>query len=233
MQKRWQVFVALGLLLVLALIPKLIILPKVTKQLRAELQNEFQTDQIEVNLQAPWGWELLFGRLPGVELTMENAVVENLTLSHVEIEGEKIRLTPQLLWENWEAAYEGAERLEGMVIVTEEDLNTLLWEELDPEQTLHFVILPTGVTLNGEVSLFNRELDFTLHGRLEILQESNVRFVPSNLEIQATRVPPFLLEVLNQNYDLVVDFNVFPYPVTISEILMEDGQMRIKIGVIP
>lgn len=217
----------------IAVLPKLVVVPSVTRQIRVELQREFETAEVEVRLQAPWGWELLFGRLPGLGITMHNAVAEHLNLAKVEVRGEQIRFERSAFWKDRQLNYEGAQKLESLVTVTEEDLNTYFWQEVDPNRSLHLVIQPTGVSLNGQLAFWNTEWDFALQGLLEIWQQSNLRFVPQNLEVQATRVPPFLLEVLNENYDFVLDFSIFPYPITISDVQMEDGQIIVKFGVIP
>lgn len=232
MKRRWVAVVVLSLVLVFALIPKLVVLPSVARQIRAELQQEFETTQVEVRLSAPWGWELFFGYLPGLEINMREVMAENLVLSQVDIQGEGIKFEPRTLWQEWSLDYQSAENLEGLVTVNEGDLNTFFWQEVDPNRNLQLEIHPSGMSVIGKLALWNTELDFTLHGLVEIWQQSNLRFVPQNLEVQATRVPPFLLEVFNENYDFILALSVFPYPITISEVLMEEGQMLIKIGVL-
>lgn len=232
MKRRWPIRIALVLVIVLILIPKILVVPAITKQLKVELQTEFQTDHVEVRLHAPLGWELIFGRLPGIDVEMKSALVDNLVLSEVQVAGSEIRFSPKRLFEKWEMAYEGAEKLEGTVTVTEKELNALLWEEVDPEQLFNFTITKQGLAVVGAIPLWGQEIAFTLHGNLEPVGGANVRFVPRDLEVQATRIPPFLLEVLNQSYDLVLDFSIFPYPVAISQILFEDAKLQIKFGVI-
>lgn len=230
--RRWPLGIAIILLLALALIPKLLIVPALTEQFRAELQREFQTKQVQVELHTPLGWELFFGRLPRVDVLVKDALVDNLILHEVQVVGTKIRFSPRMALENWENAYLGADKLEGFVTITEQDLNKLLWDEVDPEQLLNFTVSPQGLALEGDIPFFGQELGFTLYGILEPVTGSHIRFIPQDFEVQATRIPKLLLEVLNQNYDLVLDFSIFPYPVSVSQILLEDAQLRIKFGVV-
>lgn len=230
MQKRWLWVVIVSVLIIVAVTPKLVVVPMLSEQLRGVFQEEFQTEQVQVQIQAPLGWELVFGKLPKLAVTMERAVVDGFNLATVQITGSNLRFAPQKLVTNWETAYQGADELSGVVTIIEADLNSLLWAELDSD--FNFAISPEGLALNGWIPFFYQEIPFTLYGVLEPVTGAHVRFIPRDFEVQATRIPQLVLEVLNEGYDFVLDFSIFPYPVQIEQILLEDKQLKISFGVI-
>ncbi len=67
---------------------------------------------------------------------------------------------------------------------------------------------------------------------MEVWEQSGLRLVLQNLEVEGTRVPGILLEVLNQNYDLVIDLSILPEPAAISAVELLQGKMLIDIGVV-
>lgn len=232
MKKRWLIGLIVIIILGILSIPKFFLVPQLVQGLQTELKQALHTQQVQVTVGAPWGWELLWGVIPKVEVFVDNAVIDGLAVAKVEIHGEGMRFNPRSLLRNREFDYVGATNLQGELTVTEEALNTLFWEEVDPSQNLNLVIEPQGISLRGKMAFWNMEWDLRLHGSLEVWEHSNLRFVPQDLEVQETRVPPLLLEILNENYDFVLDFGVFPYPLEISEISFLEEQIMIKVGVV-
>jgi hypothetical protein len=51
-----------------------------------------------------------------------------------------------------------------------------------------------------------------------------------DLGVQETRIPNLLLEVLSENYELVMDFGAFPYPVEIKDVHLEEQKLRVILG---
>jgi hypothetical protein len=118
----------------------------------------------------------------------------------------------------------------GEMILTEEDLNAYFWQEVDQDRLLRLRVAPGEIGLGGQISLWNMEWTITLLGDLEVHQGSSLRFVLKNLEVQETRIPSVLLEVLSEHYDFVVDFGVFPYPVELREVHLQEEQILVTFG---
>lgn len=99
-------------------------------------------------------------------------------------------------------------------------------------QDLRVEIEPDQLVLVGAVPFWTTEISIELRGSLEVWGRSGLRLVLQNLEVESTRVPPFLLEVLNENYDVTLDLSIFPEPTEISAVVLEQGKVLIDIGVV-
>ena len=209
------------------------LIPRLTKFVGEDLQKNFQAEQVQVQVRSPWGWEVFLGRIPKLDLVLKRAVLEDLVVEEMKITGSQIRFDPRLLWVEREFVYDGAEDLQADLLVLEKDLNEYFWSKVDPARSMSLTLRPEGVNLEGAVDLWNIPLNLKLTGILEVWQNSSVRFVPQNLEGRETRVPPLFLEVINEHYNFGFNFAVFPCPLTISQLRTEEGQVLIRIGVVP
>jgi len=107
-----------------------------------------------VRLRSPWGFELLSGRIPGLEVVVKQAVIENLAVEEITIKGEEIRFDPRTLLKEKEFLYQGAKSLETELKVKEKALNEFFWEEVDPDKALRLTVQPQGVSLQGAINFF-------------------------------------------------------------------------------
>jgi hypothetical protein len=220
----------LVMILLLLSMPRLVLVPLVVQELEDEVGQFLQAQQVQVQLEAPWGWELVFGRLPRLDIVANDARMDALRVFQVTIHGEQIRFDPRSLWQDKELVYTEASSLWGEMILTEEDLNAYFWQEVDQDRLLRLRVAPGEIGLGGQISLWNMEWTITLLGDLEVHQGSSLRFVLKNLEVQETRIPSVLLEVLSEHYDFVMDFGVFPYPVELREVHLQEEQILVTFG---
>lgn len=232
MQRRWLLVPIFCLLLAVLAVPRLFVAPRLSHHLSEQLQEYFAAEGAEVQLQAPWGWELFFGRIPALDIVLTNAEADGLNIARAEFYGRDIRFETGSFWRNRDFVYEGASQLRGTLTVTEGDLNEMYWREVDPERNMRVKIEPDNLILAGEVPFWTTQLSVKLYGVLEVWEQSGLRLVLQNLEVEKTRVPPLLLEVLNQNYDFVLDLSIFPEPAAISAFDLQQGKMLIDIGVV-
>ena len=220
----------LVMILLLLSMPRLVLVPLVVQELEDEVGQFLQAQQVQVQLEAPWGWDLVFGRLPRLDIVANDARMDALRVFQVTIHGEQIRFDPRSLWQDKELVYTEASSLWGEMILTEEDLNAYFWQEVDQDRLLRLRVAPGEIGLGGQISLWNMEWTITLLGDLEVHQGSSLRFVLKNLEVQETRIPSVLLEVLSEHYDFVMDFGVFPYPVELREVHLQEEQILVTFG---
>lgn len=232
--RKHQLLLAIIILLLAAVlaVPKIFFVPRVAQALKEHFQVELAAEAVDVQLHSPWGFELLVGRISRLNVAITKASFENLSVEEVTIKGEQIRFDPRALFKETEFIYLGAENLETELKVTERALNEFFWEEVDPERILKLTVQPEGVSLGGEISVWNMDLELRVDGVLEVWQDSVLRFVPGSLAVKDALLPSFVLEMLNENYGIGVDFGVFPYPIVISDVVLQDGQMIIGIGVV-
>ncbi|HBG00458.1 MAG TPA: hypothetical protein DDW87_02630 [Firmicutes bacterium] len=230
MKRFWVGVLIVTIFLAIVSLPRLVLVPKLLQGLEDQVAESFQAENVQVMIKAPWGWELLFGRLPRLDIVAENARIHSLPVSKVTVRGEQIRFDPRSLWKEQELVYTEASNLWGEMIVTEEALNELFWQRVDPDRLLSLQVSERGIGLGGKVSFWNMQWALTLLGELEVHQGTSLRFVLKNVEVQETRIPPILLEVLRENYDFVIDLGVFPYPVELREVRLEEKQILVTFG---
>ncbi|NLJ80891.1 MAG: DUF2993 domain-containing protein [Firmicutes bacterium] len=221
----------LFLVLLFVFLPKFLLIPHLAESIGQRLQGEFRAEKVAVEIRSPWGFELFRGEIPCLEVVLERALVNGLTVQELQIRGHQVRFDPiELLRKGEFSSYEALD-LQARLHISQEDLNTLFWSRVDPERYFHLTLEPGEVGLEGQVDFWNIPLDLKLKGILEIQGDSVLRFVPHNLELQKTRIPPFLLEALNEYYSFSFDLEIPPYAVTISEVELEKGRLMMGIGV--
>ncbi|HKM43657.1 MAG TPA: DUF2993 domain-containing protein [Limnochordia bacterium] len=229
--KRYRLAIAvIAILLVIFGLPRFFLLPRITSQLQREIEGSLQAREVQVQVKAPWGWELFFGRLPGLEFTAWDAVIDDLQVSKVELHGEQIRFDPRLLWQEQELVYTDAENVQGEIVVTESALNELLWEAVDPDRFLSLKVVPEGINLEGTINIWNMEWTVTVTGDLQVHDGTALRYVLKDLALLDTRFPAVLLDVLSDHYEFVIDFGVFPYPVELEDVFLAEQQILITFG---
>ena len=229
--KRYKLGLAgLVIILVILAIPRVLLIPRLSHELEGQLAQSLNTNDVQVRIRAPFGWEVLFGRLPGLDLVAHDAVIDGLRISRVEIHGEHISFDPRSLWQEQEVVYTEASNLQGEIVVTEDALNELWWEEVDLDRFLTLQVSPQGIDLRGTMSFWNMEWTLAVRGDLEVHHGTALRYVLKNFEVQETRIPSILLEILSENYEFVIDFGVFPYPVEIKNVLPQEQQILVTFG---
>lgn len=229
--KRYRLILAVVVILLIIIgIPRLLLLPQLARTLERELGSSLHSPDVEVKVQAPWGWEVLFGRLPRLEFVAHNAVIDGLQIARLELKGEQVQFDSRSLWQEQELVYTTAEKVHAEVVVTEDALNELLWMEVDPERLLQLQISPQSVDLGGTLSFLNMDWTLKVQGALEVYHGTALRYVLKNFAVQETRIPPILLEVLSDNYEFVINLGVFPYPVEITGVFLEDQQILVTFG---
>ena len=176
--KRYRLALAgIAIILVILAIPRVLLVPRLAHELESEIGESLNASDVHVSIRAPLGWELLFGRVNGVDLTARDAVMDGLHISRMEFHGEQIRFDPRSLWREQEVVYTEASNVRGELLITEDALNELLWEEVDPDRFLRLQVSSEGVDLGGTISVWNMEWTITLRGDLEVHHGTALRYV--------------------------------------------------------
>ena len=72
----------LVMILLLLSMPRLVLVPLVVQELEDEVGQFLQAQQVQVQLEAPWGWELVFGRLPRLDIVANDARTQGVSGYH-------------------------------------------------------------------------------------------------------------------------------------------------------
>lgn len=233
LKRNWLLLIIFLLVLGLLIIPRLVIVPQVTQIIQNELKQELDAEQLQVKIKAFWGWELLMGRIPELEIQVENARVDGLNVTKAVVYGKNLLFDVSSSRQKGEYVHKSADFLNAELIIKEDDLNEFFWHEVDPDGFLTIAINPDRLSLSGKIPIFgNMRVEVSLHGHLEIIHDSYLRFVPEHLEVHDTKVPPVLLDILNESYEFALDLEIFPYPLKISRIDLLEQEIKIKMEVV-
>lgn len=230
MRRRWLVISIIVLVFAFFSIPRLILIPRLSQEFKRDLQQSLHTEDVEVSIRAPLGWELVSGRIPGISITVKDGILEGLEVAWAEFHGTDLRFEADTLWRERELRFIDLSDLDGELFIAEAALNDLFWREVDPDRHLKVAVSPEGLGLQGTVALWNMEWAITLLGELEVVEGSALRFVIKNIEVQETRIPSVLLEVLSSNYNFLIELGGFPYPVEITGIHLLEQEIMVTVG---
>lgn len=230
MKRAWlSVCLFLVLVAVLAL-PRLVVVPKVARGLEEELAVSLRSEELTVAIQSPLGWELLLGRIPGFSLSAKNAVLAGVTVARVEVEGQELLFEPWTLFRHHELILSRVGTLNGTFVVTEDALNEVLWQEVDPSRRLWLEVSPAGLWVAGTVNIWNMELSVRILGDVVVENGTALRYVAKDLTVQEARVPSILLELLKDTFNFAVDFGPLPLPVQMEAVEYLEHEIKIRIG---
>lgn len=233
MKRNWLVVVLALLVLGIVAIPRLVIVPRVIQVIEAELNKEFDLANVKIQMKAPLGWELLLGRIPQLMVEVENIEIDGLIVAHTIINGKNIFFDIRSLRQRNEYVFKGADFLVAHLTVKESDLNNFFWHEIDPNEFLQIRIATDDISLEGKIPIFGGlQVGVSVHGYLDIIDGSYLRFVPKDIEVRDTKLPSSLLEVVKDNYDLKLDLGLLSYPLKISQIILLEREMQIKMEVV-
>lgn len=233
MKWRGLLVAILVIVLIFLSVPRLFFIPQLHEAIEADLREALHSEQVQVRLKSQWGWDLLFGRISSLAIVIEDATIDGLDVARVEIQGQDILFQPTTLWRERELVLTDTTDLWGEIVIAEDAVNDLFWREVDPERNLSIDVDPEGLGLRGSLAFWNTEWTITLRGDLQVRNGSALRFVVKNLEVEETRIPPVLLEILSESYDFGINFGSFPYPVEITDIHFLEHQIIVTFGGLP
>jgi hypothetical protein len=230
MKRIWTLVPVLAVIIVLLAIPRLVLLPKVVNGLESALADALHTEEVNLSITAPWGWELLLGRIPSLSFSARRAQVEGVEISRVEVQGEELLFEPWLLFRQGELSLTRVSELTGSLVITEDALNEFFWREVDPSRLLMLEVWPHGLAVAGTVNIWNMDVSVRILGDLVVHDGSTLRFVVKDLAVQDTRIPPLLLEILKESYVFAVELGEFPLPLELRAVEHLEHEIRISIG---
>ena len=230
MKRPWVVVPLFIVILILLALPRVVLLPRLTAELKGELAAALETAELDLTVEAPWGWELLMGRIPSLALTARDAGLEGVDVSQLNLEAEEILFQPWTLFTQHELVLTSLSSITGSLLVSESALNEAFWREVDPSRRLWLEISPQGLAVLGTVGIWNMDVSVRVLGDVVVENGSALRFVLMDLAVQDARVPELLLDMLRDSFDFTVDFGEFPLPVEMQVVELLEHKMEIRIG---
>lgn len=216
MNKKHSMVVIIVVLAIL-LLPKLI-LPKIVEYKIAQALILEVGGSVEVDVRSRFGWELLEGHFSHIVVKGENWAVGELPLAAFYFEGHDFRLDSDRLINAGEFHYISAGNLQASATLEQAGLNEYYWALVDPNKFFKIDVTDAGIRLAGQLNFWDTVWNLSLAGDFEIREQSQVVFVPEELAVQDTKIPRLLLDLISENYTLILDFSQLPIPFMIDEI---------------
>ena len=173
MKRPWAVVPLFIVILILLALPRVVLLPRLTAELKGELAAALETAELDLTVEAPWGWELLMGRIPSLALTARDAGLEGVDVSQLNLEAEEILFQPWTLFTQHELVLTSFSSITGSLLVSESALNEAFWREVDPSRRLWLEISPQGLAVLGTVGIWNMDVSVRVLGDVVVEVENH------------------------------------------------------------
>lgn len=230
MRRVWAAALVLFIVLILALAPRLFLVPRLSAEMAGQLAAALNTDEVDLEIGAPLGWELLLGRIPHFEVTAADARLGGLGISRVELEGDGLLFQPWTLFKERDLLPMDFGALRGWLRIDEADLNEVFWREVDPSRKLWLEVWPEGLVVLGTVTIWDMDLSINIVSDVLVESGSALRFAVKELAVQDAWLPDLLLDMLKDSFAFTVDLGEFPLPVEIQTVELLEHEIKIGIG---
>lgn len=222
-----------GLTIVSAIIIILIVFSQwllpglVGKQAEAMLNSRLQTETSKVSLATQPGILLLAGRIDNVEATAENAVLGQLRVSSLALEGENVEVDVRSLVAEQRLQVRSADKLVLHATVKASDLAAVLAKKVDKLKDVEVDIKPAGVQIKGSVPLAGRTVEVNIEGTV-MAKDGGLYFHMRQVQIRNAVLGQSLIAGLFDDI-LLTDLRTSPFQLEAAEVIQKNGEISIML----
>ena len=222
-----------GLTIVSAIIIILIVFSQwllpglVGKQAEAMLNSRLQTETSKVSLAMQPGILLLAGRIDNVEATAENAVLGQLRVSSLALEGENVEVDVRSLVAEQRLQVRSADKLVLHATVKDSDLAAVLAKKVDKLKDVEVDIKPAGVQIKGSIPLAGRTVEVNIEGAI-MAKDGGLYFHMRQVQIRNAVLGQSLIAGLFDDI-LLTDLRTSPFQLEAAEVIQKNGEISIML----
>ena len=222
-----------GLTIVSAIIIILIVFSQwllpglVGKQAEAMLNSRLQTETSKVSLAMQPGILLLAGRIDNVEATAENAVLGQLRVSSLALEGENVEVDVRSLVAEQRLQVRSADKLVLHATVKASDLAAVLAKKVDKLKDVEVDIKPAGVQIKGSIPLAGRTVEVNIEGAI-MAKDGGLYFHMRQVQIRNAVLGQSLIAGLFDDI-LLTDLRTSPFQLEAAEVIQKNGEISIML----
>ena len=222
-----------GLTIVSAIIIILIVFSQwllpglVGKQAEAMLNSRLQTETSKVSLAMQPGILLLAGRIDNVEATAENAVLGQLRVSSLALEGENVEVDVRSLVAEQRLQVRSADKLVLHATVKASDLAAVLAKKVDKLKDVEVDIKPAGVQIKGSIPLAGRTVEVNIEGAI-MAKDGGLYFHMRQVQIRNAVLGQSLIAGLFDDI-LLTDLRTSPFQLEAAEVVQKNGEISIML----
>ena len=222
-----------GLTIVSAIIIILIVFSQwllpglVGKQAEAMLNSRLQAETSKVSLATQPGILLLAGRIDNVEATAENAVLGQLRVSSLALEGENVEVDVRSLVAEQRLQVRSADKLVLHATVKASDLAAVLAKKVDKLKDVEVDIKPAGVQIKGSIPLAGRTVEVNIEGAI-MAKDGGLYFHMRQVQIRNAVLGQSLIASLFDDI-LLTDLRTSPFQLEAAEVIQKNGEISIML----
>ncbi len=222
-----------GLTIVSAIIIILIVFSQwllpglVEKQAEAMLNSRLQSETSKVSLATQPGILLLAGRIDNVEATAENAVLGQLRVSSLALEGKNVEVDVRSLVAEQRLQVRLADKLVLHATVKASDLAAVLAKKVDKLKDVEVDINPAGVQIKGSIPLAGRTVEVNIEGAVTA-KDGGLYFHMRQVQIRNAVLGQSLIAGLFDDI-LLTDLRASPFQLEAAEVVQKNGEISIML----
>jgi len=206
-----------------------LVLPRtVETRIEKELQSALPGARfVRASVEASPGLKLLAGRIDEVDLDLRRVPLGDLVVDALLVDGRGIVVDVPRLVQGQGLVINEAEELRATLVIAEADLNEYFWSQVHEARFFRVSLEKGRALLTGEVNLLGRSLEVYVSGVFRVEGPASVAFIPEEVSLQNARLPEALLDLITQEWAVVLDIGKTPFDLALDELYVEDGQLLI------
>jgi len=216
-----------AIIIILIVFSQLLLPGLVEKQAEAMLNSRLQAETSKVSLATQPGILLLAGRIDNVEATAENAVLGQLRVSSLALEGKNVEVDVRSLAAEQRLQVRLADKLVLRATVKAGDLATVLAKKVDKLKDVEVDINPAGVQIKGSVPLAGRTVEVNIEG-VVMVKDGGLYFHMRQVQIRNAVLGQSLIAGLFDDI-LLTDLRASPFQLEAAEVVQKNGEISIML----
>lgn len=216
-----------AIIIILIVFSQLLLPGLVEKQAEAMLNSRLQAETSKVSLVTQPGILLLAGRIDNVEATAENAVLGQLRVSSLALEGKNVEVDVRSLAAEQRLQVRLADKLVLRATVKAGDLATVLAKKVDKLKDVEVDINPAGVQIKGSVPLAGRTVEVNIEG-VVMAKDGGLYFHMRQVQIRNAVLGQSLIAGLFDDI-LLTDLRTSPFQLEAAEVVQKNGEISIML----
>ncbi len=220
--------VLLAVAAALLVVSQLVLPRTVETRIEKELQSALPGARfVRASVEASPGLKLLAGRIDEVDLDLRRVPLGDLVVDALLVDGRGLIVDVPRLVQGRGVEIKEAEELRATLVIAEADLNEYFWSQVHEARFFRVSLDKGRALLTGEVNLLGRSLEVYVSGVFRVEGPASVAFIPEEVSLQNARLPEALLDLITQEWAVVLDIGKTPFDLALDELHIEDGQLLI------
>lgn len=223
---RRTISVIAGTIILVLVLGQLFLPALLGNRLASQLKDATNAENVDVSMTSFPAFRLLAGEMDSVHIVVDNAMLNDLQVTKLTLDGEKVQADFSAFSSHDGSAIRSADNLQMTGVITAEALQNLLIKRLDGVDELHATMDKEKVTASGQTKLLGRMADIHLEGTV-LVKNGGLYFHMTQLDIRnailgSAVVGNFFGDVL------LFDFYNSPVHGEIVDVEQQDGQVVIQ-----